>query len=283
MVEHQRQHVTGLRRYWLLANDVASRAFFQNNGAAFPELQAALTSPQVIKVDKLLAGLHIIERFMPGFEKVLSRHLLRFDRLPLAGARRTLRLIGAGHGQNVFLFETACGRMVLKIDRESQALKMPALLREARRIKTEYEKICHWYSHIPGFILHEDFCIVNGPLKGSPALATIQPYIEETPRGFFEDFTRDELLDLIRNHDELRHTFQAFARTLIRIYRETGESIDLLGKRNLCLLGEGATCLCFTDAHDIYGQGRISRYPNRQGELEKRIDHIREILGAVQS
>ncbi len=279
MVEQQRQHITGLRRYWLLANDVASRAFFQNTGAGLTELKAAITSPDVIKVDKMLAALHVVERFLPGFEKVLARLLLHFDRLPFANRR--LQLIGAGHGQNVFLFETPRGPMVLKIDRESQALSLPELLREAHRIKAEHEIIQRWYNHIPGFVLEESFCIVNGPLKGTSALATIQPYIDETPRGFFEDFGEHDLVEMIRQDEQLLRTFRAFAQTLIRVYQGTGQSIDLLGKRNLCLLGDRPACLRFTDAHDIYGLGRINRYPVRQGELERRIEQIKRMLEAV--
>lgn len=277
----ERQHITGLRRYWLLANDVASRAFFQNDGARLSELKAVITSPYVIKVEKLLAGLHIIDRVFPGFERVLARQLLRFDRLPLSN--RQLQLIGAGHGQNVFLFDTSRGKMVLKIDRESQGLRMHELLREARRVKAEYEKIRTWYMDIPGLVLEEAFCVVNGPLRGSPALATVQPYLEGAPRGFFEDFDEATLLKLLRRDHSLRLTFVAFARRVLQIYRETGECIDLLGKRNLCLLGNRPFCLRFTDAHDIYGNGRLNRYPHRQGELEQRLAQIERMLEALET
>jgi hypothetical protein len=279
MEEKQRQRLTGIKRYWLLALDSASRASLHRNGGSPSQWLNTLRAPDAVKVEKFLAGIHLINSAIPGFETRCADALLDFSGLPIRDHQ--LALIGAGLGQNVFVFNTSLGRMVMKIDRESQALEWSVLLDEARRIKAEHEKIRGWYADIPDFIPHESFCIVNGPLKGRRALATIQPYVAERLRGVFEDFAHDELVALLRWCEPLHSAFVLFARRVIEIFAATGECIDLLGDRNLCIRGEDNPTLYFVDPHDIYGPRRISRYPDRAGQIEDRLLVIEQLLRAV--
>jgi hypothetical protein len=273
MEEKQRQRLTGWKRYWLLALDSASRASLHRNGAS------AGRSADAIKVERFLAGIHLINAVLPGFEHRCARGLLDFRSLPIPDQQMTL--IGAGLGQNVFRFNTSHGQMVMKIDRESQALGWSVLLDEARRIRAEHAKIRGWYADILGLIPQESFCIVNGPLKGKRALATIQPYVAERLRGVFEEFEPAELIELLRWCEPLHTGFVAFARRVLEIYEATGECIDLLGDRNLCIRGDNNPTLYFVDPHDIYGPHRISRYPNRAGVLEERLLTIESLLRAA--
>jgi hypothetical protein len=279
MEEKQRQRLTGINRYWLLALDSASRASLHRNGGSPRKWLATLRSGDAVKVEKFLAGIHLINSVVPGFETRCAQALLDFKTLPIPDQQ--LDLIGAGLGQNVFVFNSSQGRMVMKIDRESQALSLNALLDEARRIKTEHEKIRDWYATVPGFIPHESFCIVNGPLKGRRALATFQPYVADKLRGLFEDFEHEELVSLLRWCEPLHSAFVLFARRVIEIFAATGECIDLLGDRNLCIRGDENPTLYFVDPHDIYGPRRISRYPGRAGAIEDRLVIIEDLLRAV--
>jgi len=55
-------------------------------------------------------------------------------------------------------------------------------------------------------------------------------------------------------------------------------SIDLLGDRNLVVCGSDFPTLYFVDPHDIYGAGRMSRYPDRYGTIADRIAQLESLL-----
>jgi hypothetical protein len=277
-MEERQRRLTGVKRLWLMMLDSAARASSEKPVSP-AECLSIIRSPHIVKNERFLAAVHLIDYRIPGFARSCARALHDFSRLPLANQH--LQMIGAGLGQNVYTFETPCGRVVLKIDRESQALPFVALLDEARRVRYEHEKIRSWYADIPGLIPHEHHLLVNGPLQGRRALATIQPFVAEPLRGVFEDFAGDALVNLLQAHPMLADCFTAFVERVSRIYRETGECIDLLGDRNLCVRGEENLTLYFVDAHDIYGPVRLSRYPERHGSIQDRIAYLQRAVGVV--
>jgi len=218
MEEQQRQRPSGWRRAWLMTLDSAARASFDKRKTSRAEWLATLRARHVVKTQRFLAGMHLLDSVIPGLEDQCAGALLDFSQLPFAD--QNMKLIGAGLGQNVYVFQTSQGKMVVKIDRESQALDFPTLLAEARRVKSEHEQIRDWYAHIPGFIPHESFCIVSGPLKGRRALATLQPFIEEPFLGVFEDFDATTFVGLLKAAPVLHEMFCLFVQRTASLFRE---------------------------------------------------------------
>lgn len=151
------------------------------------------------------------------------------------------------------------------------------MIEKAKQIKQDYQKIKSWFGHIPSFVPDEFFLIVHSPLLSKKAVATIQPFIEGKIRGFFEDFTEDQLVTTINNNRTLKKQFALFGEKLMELcHIDHWECIDILGKANLSLIEkDGEQQLILIDPHMIYNSKILSERPSE--DLKRLTDKINQI------
>ncbi len=106
-------------------------------------------------------------------------------------------------------------------------------------------------------------------------------------RGFFEDFTREKLVNVLGEDESLKGSYLLFADKLSSLWRKKRRCIDLLGEKNLYVLGRKEDrSLCFSDPHVIYDEDDmpISWKKNIKSvtdRLEERVSLVEKIAEQV--
>jgi len=150
-------------------------------------------------------------------------------------------LIAFGSGAAVFKLGWKDGDKVLRIYRKSLGKPAGGLIEMAEYYKRNYETVLSWYGEIPDLVLPMDFLVFPGlPLIG-PVAASLQPYIHGPRQDLFEDFSDEELLQVLSANEDVREQFLSFVEQTTRQWDERKMCYDFIGRENLMLVREGGT------------------------------------------
>jgi hypothetical protein len=175
-----------------------------------------------------------IDRVVPGVVKRLSRWMYKNNRF--AWAPIDIDLIAFGSGAAVFKLSWKDGEKVLRIYRKSLGKARRGLLEIANYYKQNYELVHDWYGAVPDFVLPMDFVVLQGlPLIG-PVAASLQPYVHGSKKDLFEDFSDDELLELLTENERVREAFFHFVEQTIHQWDGRKMCYDFIGRENLMLV-----------------------------------------------
>jgi len=236
------------------------------------------------KYERTVAAFQIINQITPqaASGKLRKRYSYKQGSMPLSPKDYTLKdKIGYGGVNDVFLLQSNrkdTSSYVLKINLGGGGSGVEDLLSVAKEQKGEYEYISEVYKDIPGLIPKEYYLIMHGPTMAIPVAAVIQPFIGENLRDVFEDFEKDELLDLLQRNKPLANQISKFAEVARTDESLIENELDLLGKDNLAIAGDkGDERLLLLDPH-------FRSHPIRSTEtkkrIEERINYIEELARA---
>ncbi len=231
--------------------------------------------PRLSKRQRFLAGVHLVDSVVP-IEESLAAKVIGSQKLPFTDESPKLFALGCEH--SVFLIETPNARHVLKIDRSSIGLDNESLKQKAQEVKSEYQMIKNWFEEVPDLIPNEEVIITQSHLMQKPAIGIIQPYFPDG-KDFFVDYSKEELVRLLRQKAHLRKTFLGFARKFMDLKNNDQLSVDIIGDKNLAVLADNK--LVFLDPHVIYHLDKNEPDRNVGPLLTKRTQEISEILEAV--
>lgn len=278
------ERLDGIKQFTIRTGERVFRAQLRQGEQRPGVLLGRLIHPGTPKGDRLEACLHLVGLAVPDFENRLAALIGSTDGFPLK--RDELRLLDFGGECTVFLVEIAGERKVMKVDQHSLGLRGRKLIDRALQKREEYQRIRTWYQSVPGFILDEDYFIVHGHLLSLPAVATLQPFIEERIRDFFVDYEADELCAILQGNDFLRAQFLHFVTTLLGRYRNCGDCIDILGPKNLSIVekrGQPPQMLLL-DSHVVYTPELLAeRPPETALRIKERINYIGRLFDRVSS
>jgi hypothetical protein len=126
------------------------------------------------------------------------------------------------------------GDAVLKVLRRSLGRDTVSVFQEAREAQAVYRRIATLYAGAD-LVLPTRYLVLQAPLLGRPAAASLQPCLSGGMRDVF-DHAEDELLDLLRQDVALREQFLFFVRRTVESARGTHSCIDLVGHDNLLIV-----------------------------------------------
>jgi hypothetical protein len=190
--------------------------------------------------------------------------------------------VGRGGENDVYRLEAKApgeASWALKINHQDKG-DVKNLTARAKTIRQDYEMVRDWYEEIDGLVPREWTIIMAGPRDGKPAITTLQEYYGNEIRDVFKGINQDDLAAILAGQPQLKEDFENF----IRISRErtsaTGDTVDLLGDKNLSLISrEGEDKLILLDPHLISNPWRNEeevrvRLNARMEYLEQAVDSI---------
>lgn len=228
-----------------------------------------LLRPRSANYERVAALAGAIERLWPGMAQRFSRSLLRTEKLPLASATSdSIRLLGYGSGSTVFLLpHAAAAPLVLKVYRRSLGHSPDMLQRIAHFFTAKYRTVQHWYGGPLNLVPPASYFLLNSPLLSTPAVGMLQPYIGGQKRDLFEDYTAEELLDLLRTDAGLCRQFRFFARRTMEFYRTENCCVDFLGRENVMLNKQDGGWRLLVLDYGIFNVDEVRQRSPATGEL----------------
>lgn len=216
------------------------------------------------------------ETGLPALEPRLRRALLDPARLPLRAAR--LALAGFGSGTTVFRLDPAAegaAPRALKIYRRSLGRAPELLANAARRYRQRYRLLCERFG---AAVLPAEFLVLHAPLRGAPAVACLQPWLEG-PNLDLLGLEDGALLERLAA-DGLEQEFAAFARAALA-WRARGAFPDLLGRGNLVVARTGATARLLLLDYGLFDLGDATLPPASRAGLEALARRFRTLLERI--
>lgn len=229
------------------------------------------------RYNRAISIVHLVDRVIPGVANRLSRSIYNNSFFPWEPV--SSELIARGSGAAVFKLNWGNGAKVLRIYRRSLGHSTDRLLRVAAYYKNRYRILLNWYGGPLNLMPPIDFLVLRGPRLVGSVAASLQPYIHGQKQDLFEDFTDDELLQLLREKPFVRGQFLFFARQILRQWKEEKMCLDILGNQNVMLVNQGGTFrLCLPDVGIFEFETLIRRHPKRIPEIEKRMDRLAHLF-----
>jgi len=252
-------------------------------------------------MDEISAEVHLATLFKKGeskfnrtvallgmLRKILPEGVLKFnyktDDLPFDPERYEFNegALGRGGENDVYRLEAKKNgepSWALKINHQDRG-DVKSLTARAKEISQEYEMVKDWYDEIEGLVPREWTMILAGPRDGQAAIATIQEYYGTRIRDVFKEVDADELTTLLGNQPQLKADFENF----LRISREqvalTGNTIDLLGDKNLSLIKkDDEERLIILDPHLI--SNPVRKEAEIKTKLEAKLAYLEQVIEAV--
>lgn len=183
---------------------------------------------------RTILGIKWIDRMIPGAVRRLSRWMYKNNRFPWAPI--DIDLIAFGSGAAVFKLSWKDGDRVLRIYRRSLGKSRRGLLEIAQYYQQNYKTVLSWYGNVPDLVLPMDFVVLQGlPLIG-PVAASLQPYVHGSRQDLFEDFSDQQLLELLAANDRVRESFRYFVEQTVRQWDGRKMCYDFIGRENLMLV-----------------------------------------------
>ncbi len=249
------------------------------------DLIHTLASSRTAKRERLIAGMQIVGKIVPGFERFCAKTVVDVDPLPVARPSRLPVFVGGENTIFNIYSESDDQRpvAVLKVNRASIGLTGNKLMEAARVIREEYLTIRQWYLGVDRFIPDEMTVIIGSPIFNMPAVATIQAYIPDRKRGIFEDFLQDELVDTIQSEPPLERSFVAFGTQLLGQWRDHSTCIDILGDRNVSIAERPREHrLLLIDPHVIITPQLLAdNNPELAERVDMRIEQVENVLASL--
>ncbi|MHC4082300.1 MAG: hypothetical protein ACYS15_04455 [Planctomycetota bacterium] len=241
----------------------------------------SVLSPRSTNYDRVGSLAGIVDAIAPGTARRAGALICRRTELPFRTDR--VELLAYGSGATVFVAEAGSRRRVLKIYRRSlgvSAERLQALLAE---YQDKYDTIRAWYEGDAGLVWPAEFMVLPGPILGRPAVACVQEHIGDEARDFFRGFTDEELAAALNGSDELRRQFLFFAERTLHVCRSHRRCPDLLGEKNLSIVGRGGGRRLRLIDYGVFdlGDGRRAAVRERVGAYLDRIGSLAQHLGAA--
>lgn len=242
------------------------------------QLQSALSQTEST-YDRTFSAVNLIERILPGIVNRVSRWMYRNNRFPWAPVE--IELIAFGTGAAVFKLNWSNGVKVLRIYRRSVGKSAAGLLEIADYYKRNYETVLSWYGSL---VLPMEFLVLPGlPLVG-PVAASLQPYVHGPRQDLFDDFSDEELLQLLKADDGLREQFICFAGQTIRQLDEHKMCYDFLGRENILLARhEGRYRLHIVDVGIFRPGHSTNNLSGKVVRIEQRMDRLASLYETAKS
>jgi hypothetical protein len=247
-----------------------------------------MLQPRSANYERVAALVRTADHLWPGVADRLSHSLLRRGNLPLAAATsETIRLLGYGSGSTVFLLERAAAPgqppLVLKVYRRSLGHSPEMLQRIAHFFTAKYRTVQHWYGEsgptaTRNLVPPASYFLLNSPLLGTAAVGMLQPYIGGQKRDLFEDFTADQLLDLLRADAHLCRQFRFFARRTLEFYWAENCCVDFLGRENVMLNEQDGGWRLLVLDYGIFNVDEVKKRSPETAELVlSRLAHLETV------
>jgi hypothetical protein len=285
---------TVLRRFRLALGSWSDTAEMLRSRWLFRSLDAAVTAPlrpksslagsikevlslQTSNYNRVAAAMNVLDWAAPGASRAVSTLLTRSPRLPFAATQ--VELMSYGSGATVFLLRGNGSDKVLKVYRQSLGRDPRGVMEVVQLYRRKYETVRGWYNGRDRLVPTAYFLIVHSPLLNRPAAAILQPYIAGDKRDIFEDFTDEELLDLLRSDEPLAEQFVFFVRETWRVYIARGLCLDFVGRDNLMLVNQaGRRSLLIIDNGIFEIETLRQRAPQTLAEIESRLRRLLRLL-----
>ncbi len=221
--------------------------------------------------------INLADQLVPGISFRMSNSLISAAHIPFA-ARRIL-LMGFGSGSTVFLLDAPGGLKVLKVFRRSLGKRNKRLSAIAGEFHRKYQIVSDWFRHenfqiVPPAV----FLILQGPMLGKPAAATLQPFIIGEKRDLFQDFQDDELLNLCWGNPKLKEQVTFLAEKIIEVAKTELLCVDFVGRNNVVLVRDHTGCRISVIDNGIFNLERIqSTKPIVYSQVMAKIERLRRI------
>ena len=183
--------------------------------------------------DRVASIVNFADSLIPGSARCASNIVQNFDKIPFQ--KSEVALIGYGAGSTVYLLKCNDSKKILKIYRRSLGKSLPNVKQVSAVYERNHHQVTQLYEEDQNIVVPGHYLVLHGPIIGAPAAASLHPYISGEKSDFFQDYSNDDLGNLIRNHEYLRKQFISFAETTISHYETRGICVDFLGKNNLTL------------------------------------------------
>jgi hypothetical protein len=238
----------------------------------------SILSRQSSNYNRIATVANLMDLVVPGSARHAAHLLYRPRRLPFTASR--FELLAYGSGSTVFRFTTDDGQKILKIYRKSLGKKGTSLWQLAGMFKRKYETLHSWYGGPLEIMEPAAFLILHGPVLGHPAVVCLQSYVEGEKKDFLADFSDDDLIQLLRENEDLRRQFIFFARKTLEIHSTWGLSMDLLGEGNLLLVRHGDLLRLRLIDYGIHNTERL-KIRKVHAQREARILRLQSLLEEI--
>jgi hypothetical protein len=222
--------------------------------------------------------MNALTRLLPRTVAYYRRQLFDPGLLPFAADR--VALLSFGSGVTVFLVQAASERQeprVLKVYRKSLGRRLDGLRTMVQERRATYDRLASWYDDC-SVLLPTQFLLLHGPLRSGAVVACVQPFVEGQHTDVFHDVPERTLLELFAKHPRLEAQFRLFVeRTLGAVERE-GACVDIVGRNNLVITGNGEQCRLVLLDNGFYDfQRKAIRSPAALAELRQRLAYLQRI------
>jgi hypothetical protein len=270
--------VKGLGELWLRCLDAAVTAPARQRRPAARPLRELLRTRR--SFDRVAAAVNVVDRLLPGCADALARRLTATA--PLALAATAIEAIDFGSGGTVFRLETPSGPHALKVFRRSLGRPLAEQRAVAAYYADRYRTVSGWYARVPGLVARSAFLILPGPIRGHPAAAVVQPFLEGRKRCFFEDLDPAAALELLSQDKALSEQFQGFASVTLELWKKGERCLDLVGRENLMLLEVGGRQrFAIVDCGLFELPILLQQAPARYAALGERVGRLEALLARL--
>lgn len=145
--------------------------------------------------------------------------------------------------------------------------------------KKEYEKISSIYKHIENFILPEYYLLIHGPRDEQTVVAMIQPFIQGKITDVFNDYNKQEIIDIFANNEKLSYKFNQFIEATKSNPDLLENELDLIGNNNLAIVFNNDINLMMIEPHNIFSK---CLNPRAKEKIIERFSYLEEINNTLQ-
>jgi hypothetical protein len=241
----------------------------------------SVLSPRSANYDRVGSLASLVDAFAPGIARWAGARICRRLQPPFRADR--VEPLAYGSGATAFIAEGGSRRAVLKIYRRSLGVSAERLQTLLAEYQDKYDTIRAWYEGDPDLVWPAEFMVLPGPILGRPAVACVQEYIDDNTRDLFRDFADGELATVLAGSEAMRRQFLFFAERTLHIYRSHHRCPDLLGEKNLSVVGRGAECRLRLIDYGVFdlADDRRPAVCDRVGVYLDRIGSLAQQLGAA--
>jgi len=249
---------------------------------SFADHVKILLSTKSRNFDRMSSLVNVIDKAFPGLAICLYRSLCSSIRIPFDNT--SIELINYGTGATVFLLHVGGEHKVLKVYRRSLGKRLEGVLAVANEFSRKHEFLSSCYNRGFNIVTVSEFLILNGPILGIPAAAILQPYIHGNKRDIFGEFSDDDVVRLMRDHEHLRKQFITFVEQTVELFSKGEMCFDVLGADNLMLVEQCGDLRLVVVDNGIFDLAAIrKRSPALYSRLEERIARMKDLLEKITS
>lgn len=194
----------------------------------------------------------------------------------------TDKVVGIGFTSDVYLLESQVKKQknyVVKINFCQSCSDLNTVIELAKKNRCEFENIRRYYTSVKDLIPEEYVVIGSAKNDRRFSIMTIQEFFGLNIKDFFSDFSKNELIEIINNDEELKINFIEFSEKTFYLEKNKGISIDFIGHKNLVIIEDEnkKNKLRFIDPHGIF----LLSDAKRKKWLYAKLDYIRDVYKLV--